>query len=148
MPLGVELAAVWVRALSCVEIAHEIERSLGFLTTSLRDVPERHRSLEAVFDHSWRLLSADERAVFRKLSVFRGRFQREAAEQVAGARLPLLAALVDKSLLRRNAAGRYELHELVRQYADEQLQEAGETEQTRSDHLTFSLRWPKRRSPG
>src|SRR5262249_45381113 len=76
MPLGIELAAAWVRALSCAEIAQEIEQSLGFLTTSLRDVPERHRSLLAVFDHSWRLLSADERGVFRKLSVFRGGFGR------------------------------------------------------------------------
>jgi len=139
MPLGIELAAAWVRALSCVDIADQIERSLGFLTTSSRDVPERHRSLEAVFDHSWRLLSTDERSVFRKLSVFRGGFQRDAAEQVAGARLPVLAALVDKSLLRRNAAGRYELHELVRQYAEEQLREAGEMEQTRSCHLMFFL---------
>ncbi len=139
MPLGVELAAAWVRALSCADIAQEIEQSLGFLTTSLRDVPERHRSLRAVFDHSWRLLSADERGVFRKLSVFRGGFGRDAAEQVAGATLPLLAAVVDKSLLRRNAAGRYELHELVRQYADEQLREAGETEQTRDRHLAFFL---------
>src|SRR5262249_55378679 len=95
--------------------------------------------LLAVFDHSWRLLSADERGVFRKLSVFRGGFGRDAAEQVAGATLPLLAALVDKSLLRRNAAGRYELHELVRQYADEQLREAGEAKQTRDRHLAFFL---------
>jgi predicted ATPase/DNA-binding SARP family transcriptional activator len=139
MPLAVELAAAWVRALSCVEIAHEIERSLGFLTTSMRDVPERQRSLAAVFDHSWRLLSADERCVFRKLSVFRGGFQRDAAVQVAGASLPLLAALVDKSLLRRNAAGRYELHELVRQFAGEKLEQVGEAGGTMDQHATYFL---------
>jgi predicted ATPase/DNA-binding SARP family transcriptional activator len=139
MPLGIELTAAWVRALSGAEIAHQIECGLGFLTTSLRDVAERHRSLHAVFEHSWSLLSAEERCVFGRLSVFRGGFGREAAEQVAGATLSLLAALVDKSLLRRIPTGRYDMHELLRQYAAEQLQAAGETEQTRDRHLAFFL---------
>ncbi|MGH8631367.1 MAG: ATP-binding protein, partial [Burkholderiales bacterium] len=129
MPLGIELAAAWVRTLSCREIAQEIERNLAdprqgmdFLAASMRDVPERHRSIRAAFDHSWNLLSAEEQQVMRQLSVFRGGFRREAAEQVAGATLPLLSALVDKSLLRRTEAGRFDLHELVRQYAAAQLQ--------------------------
>jgi predicted ATPase len=117
VPLGIELAAAWVRTLSCSEIAQEIERNLDFLTTSARDVAERHRSLRAAFDHSWNLLSAEEQEVMRQLSVFRGGFQREAAEQVAGAPLPLLSALVDKSLLRRDPAGGYTQHELIRQFA-------------------------------
>jgi len=122
MPLGIELAAAWVRVLSCREIAQEIERSLEFLVTSARDVPERHRSLRAVFDHSWRLLTDEERRAMRALSIFRGGFQRDAAEAVAGITLPLLAALAAKSLLRRTSTGRYDLHELVRQYAAERLQ--------------------------
>lgn len=140
MPLGLELAAAWVRLLTCQEIAREIEKSLEFLTTSLRDVPARHRSLAAVFDHSWNHLSSEEQRVFRSLAVFRGGFSHEAAEQVAGASLPLLAALVDKSMLRRNASGRYELHELLRQYGAEKLDEAGETEQTQDRHLAFFLK--------
>jgi predicted ATPase len=90
MPLGIEIAASWLRVLSCAEIAQQIAQGIEFLTTTLRDVPVRHRSLRAVFDHSWKLLTDAEQRVFRKLSVFRGGFAREAAEQVAGATLPLL----------------------------------------------------------
>jgi predicted ATPase len=126
LPLGIELAATWVRLLSCREIVQEIEQNLDFLTVSLRDLPARHRSLRAVFDYSWQLLSPEEQAVMRRLALFRGGFEREAAEQVAGATLPLLSALIDKSLLRRNEARRYHMHELVRQYAQEQLRAAGE----------------------
>jgi tetratricopeptide (TPR) repeat protein len=121
MPLAIELAAAWVRVLPCNEIVTEIERTLDFLAASARDIPARHRSLRAVFDHSLNLLSEEERAAFRMLAVFRGGFRREAAEWVAGATLHLLTALADKSLLRRNKAGRYDMHELVRQYAAAQL---------------------------
>jgi predicted ATPase len=136
MPLALELAAAWVRVLSVEEIAAEIKQGLDLLTTSMRDLPERHRSLRAVFDHSWTLLLEEERAVFRKLSVFRGGFRREGAREVAGASLTLLTALVDKSLLRWTGGERYEVHELLRQYAHEKLMEAGEVEQTRTHHLT------------
>lgn len=143
MPLGLELAAAWVRVLSCREIAQEIERSLDFLAASARDIPERQRSLRLTFDHSWKLLSAEEQGVMRRLSVFRGGFRREAAERVAGATLPVLLALVDKSLLRRTDAhtGRYDLHELVRQYAATHLQQlAIEEDETRERHCDFFTR--------
>ncbi len=117
MPLAIELAATWVRVLSCAAIAEELERSLDFLQASTRDVPERHRSIRAVFEHSWQLLRTTEQQVLRRLTVFRGGFDRAAAEQVAGASLPLLAALIDKSLVRRVGAERYDLHEVVRQAA-------------------------------
>jgi predicted ATPase/class 3 adenylate cyclase len=121
MPLGIELAAAWASTLPCSEIADEIERNLGFLETSMQDVPDRHRSLRAAFDQSWRLLSDDERRVFSRLAVFRGPFARDAAEAVAGARLAELHSLVSKSLVRRAGVGRFELHELLRQYAAERL---------------------------
>jgi predicted ATPase/class 3 adenylate cyclase len=121
MPLGIELAASWVAMLSCAEIADEIERNVDFLATSMQDVPERHRSLRAAFDHSWRLLSAEQRDAFARLSVFRGSFDREAAHAVARADLRVLSELVSKSLVRRPDFGRFELHELLRQYAAEQL---------------------------
>jgi predicted ATPase/DNA-binding XRE family transcriptional regulator len=139
LPLAIELAAVWVRALACAEIAQEIDNNLGFLATSLSDVPTRQRSLHAVFDHSWRLLTEHEQRVLRRLSVFRGGLEYDAAEAVADATLLLLAALVDKSLLRRNETGRYELHELIRQYAEEQLHEFGETERVYDRHLEYCL---------
>lgn len=137
LPLALELAAAWVRVLSVPEIAAEIERGLSILAGPLRDVPERHRSLTAVFDHSWRLLSPDEQAALRRLSLFRGGFRRGAAADVAGATLPLLAALVDKSLVRRQANGRYSLHELLRHYAAEQLAAAGEDDEARRRFSRF-----------
>lgn len=73
--------------------------------------------MRATFEHSWRLLSSTEQQVLRRLSVLRGGFQREAATAVAGATLSVLASLVSKSLVRRTEEGRYDLHELVRQYA-------------------------------
>jgi len=123
MPLGIELASAWTRVISCEEIAHEIKKSLEFLATSSQGVQQRHRSMRAVFDHSWNLLTPEEQRVFRQLSVFRGGFRRDAAEQIIGASLTHLAALVDKSLLRRSTAGRYDMHELIRQYATMKLQE-------------------------
>ncbi|MGZ8740212.1 MAG: ATP-binding protein [Gaiellaceae bacterium] len=121
MPLGIELAASWVSVLSCTEIADEIEGNIDFLATSMRDVPERHRSLRAAIDQSWRLLTEEQRSAFSRLSVFRGSFDRSAAVAVTGADLRLLSELVAKSLLRRPDFGRFELHELLRQYASEHL---------------------------
>jgi predicted ATPase/class 3 adenylate cyclase len=123
LPLGIEIASSWLRSLSCKEIAQEIEKGIDFLETSMRDVPERHRSLRAVFDYSWDLLGDVERGALRRLSVFLGGFSREAAEHVAGARLGLLTSLVDKSLLRRHASGRYEMLDVLRQYVLEKLDE-------------------------
>ena len=121
MPLGLELAAAWVRTLSCHEIAREIERGLDFLSISAKDLPARHRSMRAVFDHSWKLLTEEEQMVLLRLSVFHGGFQRQAAEAVAGASLSTLSVLVTKSLIRRSGTGRYDLHELIRQFALDQL---------------------------
>jgi predicted ATPase/DNA-binding CsgD family transcriptional regulator len=134
MPLAVELAAAWVDTLSCTEIATEIDRNLDLLAAELRDVPRRQRSIRAVqrsiravFDHSWNLTPAAQRDVFLKLSVFRGGFTREAAEWVAGASLPVLASLVDKSLLTWDLdTKRYVVHELLQQYAQERLEQRPE----------------------
>ena len=126
LPLAILLAAAWVEALSLKEIADEIDKSLDFLESNLRDLPERHRSIRAVFDYSWNLLNSDERERFIRLSVFRGKFDRAAAQEVSGAGLRVLMALVNKSLLRRDPEGRYEIHELLRQYAEERLKSNSE----------------------
>lgn len=138
MPLALELAATWVKTLSVAEIVAEIERNLDFLSAPVRDLPERHRSIRAVFYQSWNMLPSDEQQVLNKLSVFRG-FEREAAEKVAGASLSILASLVSKSLVRRVKGDRYDLHELVRQYAHERLIESGESDSACSEHLRFFL---------
>lgn len=123
LPLGIELAASWTRLLEPAEIVTEVERSLGFLETTLRDVPARHRSLAAVFTHSWVLISEAEQKALRRLSVFRGGFDRASATAVAGVSLLTLASLADKSFLRLGSPQRYAMHTLVRQFALEKLQE-------------------------
>lgn len=123
LPLAIELAASWVRILSAREIAQELEKSLDFLETRKVDMPQRHRSIKTIFDHSWKLLTDNERELLMKLSVFQGGFTREAAVAVTGASLFLFSSLVDKSLLRHSKnPDRYDLHELVRSYAFTQLQ--------------------------
>jgi predicted ATPase/DNA-binding SARP family transcriptional activator/tetratricopeptide (TPR) repeat protein len=121
MPLGIELAAAWVAVRSCADMAGELEHNLDSLTTTWRNVPERHRSLRATLDYSWNLLTAHERAALARLSVFRGGFSAEAAGRVAGAATKLLVSLFNKSLIYRTAPERYELHQMVSQYAQEKL---------------------------
>jgi tetratricopeptide (TPR) repeat protein len=136
MPLAIELAAPWVRAMRCQDIAQAIERDMGFLASSLRDMPVRHRSMRAVFDRSWEQLSDRERRVLERLSVFRGGFPWQAAEDVAEANLTMLSSLVDRSWLRPTPSGRYEIHELVRQYAFEHLEADQQVEQRVRDRHT------------
>jgi predicted ATPase/DNA-binding CsgD family transcriptional regulator len=136
-PLGIELAASQARILACEAIADEIERSLDILETPARNVEPRHRTMRAAFEPTWARLSDEERAVFIKVSVFRGGFTREAAKAVAGASLRTLSALVDKSLLRVDASGRYDLHELLLQYAEEQLKRSGGTQTARDAHSCY-----------
>jgi predicted ATPase len=121
MPLGILLAASWINALTVAEIAHEIEQSFEFLEGDWRDLPERQRSLGAVFQHSWILLTEEERSAMRCFSMFRGSFTREAAQIVAEASLKILISLVNKSLLSRDENGRFDIHELLRQYSEKQL---------------------------
>jgi predicted ATPase/DNA-binding SARP family transcriptional activator len=121
MPLGIRLAAAWVEILSPEEIAAEISQNLDLLETDLRDEPDRHRSIRALYDHSWNLLSPKEQEVFQAFSVFRGGCTREAAQEITGATLRDLKSLVDKSLLHRVLNGRYEIHEMTREYAAEKL---------------------------
>ena len=139
MPLAIELSATWVRALSCQSIAEEIGRSLDILETPERNIEPRHRTMRAAFEPTWARLSDHERDVFMRLSVFRGGFTREAAQKVAGASLRTLSALVDKSLLRVDANGRYDVHELLRQYSEEKLLDADQDAETQHRHCQFFL---------
>jgi len=124
MPLAIELAAAWLHILNVDEISGELEKGFDILATEVRDAPERHRSIHAVFTHSWSLLPQTDQEIFMLLSVFRGGFTREASQQVSGASLQQLAGLVNKSLLSRDPdSGRLEVHELLRQYAQERLEE-------------------------
>jgi predicted ATPase len=142
MPLALELAAGWTKILPTDEIASEIQRNLDFLSTSLRDVPQRHQSITAVFEQTWGRLTAEERRVFSALSVFSGGFSREAAEALAGVSMRVLSDLVDKSLLTREPDGRYQIHELLRQYAQAQLESTpAETLRIRNLHAAYYARF-------
>lgn len=148
MPLAIELAAAWVNTLTVAEIADELQRGIDFLVLAQRDMAPRHRSMKAVFDHSWALLSSEERTVLAQLALFRGGFRREEAVAVTGVNLYVLASLMDKSLVSRTATGRYELHELVRQYAYDQLMEMGKVGEVQQRHATAFLAYAERSKPG
>ena len=131
MPLALELAAGWTRLLPCAEIADQIAARLDFLATEMRDVPARHRSLRATFAYSWQRLAAEERTVFARLAVFRGGFDYAAAKNVAGASHLVLARLIDQTMVQRVRlatafADRLTIHEMLRQYAWDELSPAAQ----------------------
>lgn len=136
VPLGIELAAGWVHRDSVAGIARQIKESAAFLATDLRNVPPRHRSLRAVFLHSWQLLTANLRPILAALSVFPGRFTAAAAAEIAGADQSDLHALVDKSLLQKVDDTHYAIHPLLREFAAEQLDVAAAA-QVRSRHAGY-----------
>ncbi|MEZ4512084.1 MAG: BTAD domain-containing putative transcriptional regulator [Chloroflexota bacterium] len=123
-PLGIGLAAAWVRRRSLPQIIAGIGQSLDFLATRLRDVDPRHRSVRAVFETSWQLLEPEVQGVLAALSVFPGSFTAVAAQNVADASLFDLDLLCEKSLLQQQHENeRYSLHSLVRQFVAEKLGE-------------------------
>lgn len=140
-PLAIELAAASVRAQPVEKIVAEIARDLDFLATTMHDVPPRHRSLRAVFEHSWGLLTETEREALRQVSVFPGPFEIKAANAIAGASSRTLTALVEKSLLSQTQEERYHTHPLVRQYAAEKLDHRTVVAQRHADYyLDFLIR--------
>jgi predicted ATPase len=147
MPLGIELATSWIETLPLPEIVVEIERSFDFLETEMRDVPIRQRSIRAVFEYTWNLLTPAEKSVFTYLSIFRGGFSRDAAQHVANASLKSLMHLINKSLLRRFPDGRYQIHELLRQYAETRLMTDPQLENAiRTQHSAYYLNFVAARS--
>ena len=140
MPLAIEIAASWAHMLECSEIAQELQKDRTLLESNMRDVPERHRCIDAIFSQSMNMLNEAEKSVFAKLSVFRGGFTRDAAITVAGANLPTLASLTDRSLIRVAGNGRYRIHELVRQFGADQLaQNPDELSEVQKSHCDYYL---------
>jgi len=138
MPLAIILATGWLELLSLEEICEEITRSLDFLESSAQDLPERQRSLRAVFNSSWSLLNEQERDVLERLTVFQGGFTRQAASAVAGASPAALLTLLQKAWLQRGGEGRFQIHELQRQYASEKLNANPDAWlQTRDEHSAY-----------
>lgn len=144
VPLAIELAAARVRALSLDEIVEGLQDRFRLLTGAARATVPRQQTLRASVDWSHALLTEPERVLFRRLAVFRGGFDLDAAVAVAGgSKLPRyqildeLTLLVDKSLVAADGSGhatRYRLLETVRQYALERLGESGEADTVRNRH--------------
>ena len=134
LPLALELAASWFKGSSAAHVAQAMQHSLDVLSTSMRNVEERHRSMRAVFDQAWILLSESERLIFARLSVFPGSFDSAAADAVAAASFASLAALVEKSLVQMDVSDRFGIHEILRQYSKEHLEAYGETATTYARH--------------
>jgi predicted ATPase/DNA-binding SARP family transcriptional activator len=133
LPLAIELAAAWVRMLPCESIAAELREGSELLRARDAAHPARHASIEQVFEQSWQRLSPSERDVLARLSVFRGGFTAEAARAVAGASLPVLGALADKSLLRKEGT-RLQLHPLMQQLAALRLTDPALLARTQAAH--------------
>ena len=120
-PLAIELAASNMHAYSLDDVAHQLADSFHLLETSHRNVPPRHRSLRAVFEHSWRLLGQHEQLVFAKLSIFPDSFDAAAAHAVANASRTMLVTLCNKSLLQTSDRVRFAIHPLLRDFSAEYL---------------------------
>ncbi|MEM7799378.1 MAG: protein kinase [Chloroflexota bacterium] len=140
-PLAIELAAGWVNMLMPEEILEEMAEGMDFLETNMHDVPERHRSIRAVSENSWRYLDDTERETLRRLSVFHGGYRREAIRHVIGASLRTLNSLIDKALLRRSPkTGLYSMQEMLRWFAAEKLNEVPEEKrETEWKHAEYYL---------
>lgn len=137
LPLGLELAAAGLRFFSCEHIAAQLQSNIDILTTTMLDVPERHRSLRAAFDQSWTMLPEKERDAYRRLSVFQGEFSVDQAVATTGASLTVISALVDRSLIQKNSSGYYLIQPMLRQYAAEKLEEIYEFDQNKLSLFSY-----------
>ena len=140
LPLALELAAAWIKVLTAEDLLHRIEHGVLLSTVGPRDLPERQQTMNATVAWSYRLLSADEQRLFRRLGALPGRFPIEAATAVLTGRegsarshetLPAAAGLIDKSLLLRAESSvptrpLYQMLETVRAYAARELTAAGD----------------------
>ncbi|MCI0393667.1 MAG: tetratricopeptide repeat protein [Chloroflexi bacterium] len=147
IPLALKLAAAWLRLMPLQDLVIEIENNMDVLTSQMRDVPPRQRSMRAIFDYTWELLAKPEQQLFQAMAVFRGGCTREAAMKVAGARPFLLARLVDHQLVQPEQDGRYELHELARQYAADKLGNSQDQATMAGRHGAYYLELVRQQEP-
>jgi predicted ATPase/Tfp pilus assembly protein PilF len=126
IPLAVEMAAGWVRSLPAAQIAHQIRTDYAILKAPYLELPERHQSMRYVFESSWNLLNPAEQTALAQFSIFKGGFSLYAILANTDATINEVAALLDKSLLAYPGKSRYQLHELLRQFAQSKLSEVSQ----------------------
>jgi predicted ATPase/class 3 adenylate cyclase len=141
LPLAIELAAARVSLLPPRALLGRLDEALGLLTGGGIDLPERHRTLRATIDWSHDLLETAERTAFRRLSVFAGGCEVEAALQVCACDIETLTSLVEKSLVRRSSDGRLRMLEVIREYSRDKLVESGEHAKLRDTHMSYYTAW-------
>ena len=143
LPLALELAAPRLRMFTAAELTVRLRNRLRVLTSDARDAPDRHRTLHAALAWSHGLLTDEERAVFRRLSVFVGGWTVDAAREVTAAEDAdaVIASLTDKSLIRRETGSgevaRFGMLESLREFAADLLERAGETAATADRHAAW-----------
>jgi predicted ATPase len=137
IPLAIELAASAVDRQACRQIADDLEGDLGRLASGHHDLPDRHRSLAAVLDFSWGRLSEGHQRILRRLSVFRGGWETEAASSIAAATPDDLRALGERSMIRQDRSGRFSFHALMQRHAAASLRTADEAHAVQQAHLAF-----------
>ncbi|WP_157169865.1 BTAD domain-containing putative transcriptional regulator [Streptomyces typhae] len=156
IPLAIELAAARLRTMSVEQLAHRLDDRFRLLSSGSRTALPRHKTLRAVVDWSWDLLTEAERAVLRRLSVFAGGATLEAAERVCADGLgdgehvlDVLTALIEKSLLFADdsVVPRYRMLDTIREYAAHRLAEAGEVERAHRAHLAHFTELGERAEP-
>ena len=140
LPLGIELASAWVRNLSCQEIADSLSKNLDIVPTKRPDLPERHRSLRAAFNHSWGLLSEADRHAITRLSIFSHGFSAEAAKKLADVTPSMLAGYADRSILTSQLPGRHGMPETLRSFILQRLKsDQQEYERLADAHCEYYL---------
>jgi predicted ATPase/DNA-binding SARP family transcriptional activator len=156
MPLAIELAAARLRTMSIDQLANGLDDRFRLLTSGSRTAMPRHKTLRAVVDWSWELLTDAERMVLRRLSAFSGGASLEAAERVCAGDaveqervLELVTSLTEKSLLltEGNGAPRYRMIDTIKEYAAQRLAEAGEADPARNAHLTYFTEFTETAEP-
>jgi|GEM_PF-3036916 len=141
LPLGIELAVPWLHTMTCTQMAREVESNIDFLEKHYTNLSERHRSIRAIFEQTWSILEPEARSCFRKLSIFRGGFSAEAAQIVAGAPRRALTSLAQRSLIHFNERNRFEILEVIRQFALERLRSVPRESDVIADrHARYYLR--------
>ena len=141
MPLALQLAATWLRTMSISAVLDELERDLDILATDMQDIPLRQRSMRAIFESTWLMLSMKERQAIETLAVCRGGFTQEAAASIANTTPFLLRGLINRALIYQQEEARYDIHALTRQFAQEQLVGSGGAELVVEAHGRYYLSW-------
>ncbi len=137
MPLGLLLSVAWLDVYSLEQVCVEIQKNSDILASTKHDIPTRQRSIRAIFEYSWQELTEEEKNIYMKMSVFQGGCSLEALEHVSGATAPILQKLINKALISRNRDGNYSLHELLRQYANEYLEQSDLATSVRTKHMNY-----------